>query len=442
MSAHAGELGDLGAAAAGVVRAWAEDDAPGTRAEPGLKAPFPAFGGKSRVSGVVWRRLGDVRNYVEPFCFSAAVLLKRPACAGGWDSRVETISDLNAFVPNFWRAVNGDPEAVAAHADWPVIEADLHARHRWLIGSAEAGAALARVREDPEFFDARLAGWWCWGACCWIGSGWCDDTHRNAGTRTRPALATDGGGNGVHRGPTAKLPHMDGAGRLVLTPDRRVGFSQGGWGVNAGGEAARQRGGGIKEKRPQLSGFGVGKGVCSTGQVNRLIGGECSKRRAWLEAWMFALADRLRAVRVCCGDWRRVCDSPSTMTRIGTTGVFLDPPYRVRLACGKKNRTAHIYANDRSQDVGALCDQVREWCLRWGREKDVRIALCGLEGEYPGLEEAGWSVHAWTSKGGYGNQSGSKNENRERERIWFSPHCLPEEESGLFAAACRTEEPP
>lgn len=56
----------------------------------------------------VWRRFGDVRNYVEPFCFSAAVLLKRPGFVTG---AVETINDRNLFVANFWRAVKGDPDA-------------------------------------------------------------------------------------------------------------------------------------------------------------------------------------------------------------------------------------------------------------------------------------------------------------------------------------------
>ena len=32
-----------------------------------LKAPFPWFGGKSRVAKFVWDVLGDVPNYVEPF---------------------------------------------------------------------------------------------------------------------------------------------------------------------------------------------------------------------------------------------------------------------------------------------------------------------------------------------------------------------------------------
>jgi site-specific DNA-adenine methylase len=42
-----------------------------------LKAPFPYFGGKSRIAAEVWRRFGDVKTYVEPFCGSCAVLLAR-----------------------------------------------------------------------------------------------------------------------------------------------------------------------------------------------------------------------------------------------------------------------------------------------------------------------------------------------------------------------------
>ena len=197
------------------------------------KAPFPAFGGKSRIAAEVWSRFGNVRNYVEPFAFSAAVLLKRPGGPGA----VETINDRNAFVTNFWRAVRSEPDAVAEHADWPVIEDDLHARHRWLVASDEAVARLDRVREDPEYFDAKIAGWWCWGACCWIGSGWCDETqqlpHMTGSQGLTQKLPHMTGSQGL----TQKLPHMDAAGRLVLSPnDRRPGMSQAGLGVNAGGK--------------------------------------------------------------------------------------------------------------------------------------------------------------------------------------------------------------
>ena len=131
-----------------------------------VRAPFPWFGGKSRAAHLVWEALGDVANYVEPFAGSAAVLLARPHAP-----RCETINDRDGMVANFWRAVRAAPAEVAHHADWPVNEADLHARHRWLIGQRES--LTERLIADPEWYDARIAGWWCWGACAWIGDGWC-----------------------------------------------------------------------------------------------------------------------------------------------------------------------------------------------------------------------------------------------------------------------------
>lgn len=154
-----------------------------------LRAPFPYFGGKRKVADVVWQRLGDVRSYVEPFFGSGAVLLARP---DGDGARVETVNDIDGFIANFWRAVAADPEAVAHHADWPVNENDLHARHAWLVGQRDA--LTARLEGDPDYHDARIAGWWCWGACAWIGSGWCsgrDLAHfasGEPGPQTRPAM--------------------------------------------------------------------------------------------------------------------------------------------------------------------------------------------------------------------------------------------------------------
>ena len=43
-----------------------------------LVAPFPWFGGKRTIASDVWKNFGEVRNYVEPFCGSAAMLLGAP----------------------------------------------------------------------------------------------------------------------------------------------------------------------------------------------------------------------------------------------------------------------------------------------------------------------------------------------------------------------------
>jgi site-specific DNA-adenine methylase len=130
-----------------------------------LKAPFPWFGGKSRVADFVWSRFGDVPNYVEPFFGSGAVLLARPSEPG-----TETVNDLDCYLANFWRSIKHAPDAVAEAADWPVNEADLLARHRWLLGQEEF---RQQIRTDADYHDPKIAGWWVWGQCAWIGSGWC-----------------------------------------------------------------------------------------------------------------------------------------------------------------------------------------------------------------------------------------------------------------------------
>lgn len=130
-----------------------------------IKAPFPWFGGKSRVADLVWARFGDVKNYVEPFFGSGAVLLARPHPA-----KTETVNDLDCYLSNFWRAITYAPSETAAWTDWPINEADLHARHLWLVNQADF---RERMKTDPEFYDAKIAGWWVWGLCQWIGSGWC-----------------------------------------------------------------------------------------------------------------------------------------------------------------------------------------------------------------------------------------------------------------------------
>lgn len=124
------------------------------------------------------------------------------------------------------------------------------------------------------------------------------------------------------------------------------------------------------------------------------------------------------------------------MTRLGLTGVFLDPPYPTnRSDNGKKSRDATLYATDKGADLNALRDEVLAWCRKWGQDKQVRVAVCGYEGDgYEPLESEGWSVEAWEAAGGYGNQRKAgkgKSENAKRERIWFSPW-VASQEPGLF----------
>lgn len=351
-----------------------------------LKAPFPWFGGKRRVAHIVWERFGDVPNYVEPFAGSLAVLLCRPHTP-----RNETVNDLDCHIANFWRALREDPEGVAQYADWPVNEADLHARHQWLHGQE---AFRERMHTDPDHYDVKVAGWWVWGISSWIGDNWCRTKRQDS----RPEIRLN---KGVHR------LTQDGTGLDRRRPNIGIGE-----GVN------RQH-----ARRPTLKkgGTGVQSERCtgSAGQHMKMPhfkGNRGTVRETNLLGYFYTLADRLRRVRVCCGEWHRIC-GPSPTVHIGTTAVFLDPPYGV-------DDRDKVY----SVDCLEIADVARQWCLEHGDNVKLRIALCGYAGEHDSLEAMGWECVPWKAAGGYGSRN-ADNQNANRERIWFSPHCL---KVGLF----------
>ena len=163
-----------------------------------LRAPFPYFGGKRTITETVWRAFGSPKQYVEPFCGSAAILLSAPATAS-----LEVIGDANGFVANFWRAVVHQAEEVARFADYPVSHVDLGARHVWMMEQARRDE-LAASLQDPNWpGDAKIAGWWLWGQCQWIGSGWCEWTGQ--------VPHTSDAGRGVQA--TGQVPLLGNAGR-------------------------------------------------------------------------------------------------------------------------------------------------------------------------------------------------------------------------------------
>jgi hypothetical protein len=424
---------------------------------------------------LVWPRFGDVPNYCEPFAGSLAILLHRPE---EWAPRVETVNDVDAYLCNFWRAVQGDPDAVAKHADWPVNEADLHARHRWLV--THGREHIERLKHEPEYFDAKVAGWWVYGQCLWIGSGWCASPEwtgrvnagrwsrgvhsdqyqqrpdlssatergafrsRNGDTAEqarRPQLTNDAGINTLGVGGWEKRPEMKrGGGRGVHSRGVHDDVVEKRPSINGNGQSGgvhrkmpqTDRGGrgvaGESIRRPNMGGRGGGQGVqaprLTKEQIPNLSGDGSGSQRGLLSdgiasvglyEYMRTLCVRLRRVRVCCGDWSRVV-TPSVTTYIGVTGILLDPPYShdMRSIC---------YSHD--NDVSTA---VKTWALEHGDDPALRIALCGYEGEHD--MPATWECVPWKAGGGYGRSERGV-ENRSRERIWFSPHCL-KPESGLF----------
>lgn len=291
-----------------------------------VKAPFSYFGGKSKVSQVVWSGLGEVSNYVEPFAGSLAILLSNPKIP-----KIETVNDKDCFLSNFWRAVSIDPEGVAKYADYPVNETDLHARHKWLA-SASTDEFRQKMNEDPDFYDLKIAGWWVWGMGASVGNNWLQPK----GLKALPLLSSAGGG--IH-GLTCNIPEQ---------------FKK--------------------------------------------------------------LQERLRRVRVCCGDWKRIVTPSVTHNNVGIgikdiTGVFLDPPYETAIR-------DQVYREDDN-----IFKQVCDWAVANGDNPRMRIVLCGYEGNH-NIPDT-WKTYSWKANGGLsvlGNGRGK--ENSKKETIWFSPNCL------------------
>ena len=315
------------------------------------------FGGKSAVAGTVWEYLGDVKHYIEPFFGSGAVLLSRP----NYDRQkhLETVCDKDGFVANAWRSMQFSPAETAKWCDWPVNHADLSARKSALIKNEKR--LLENLVSDEKWHDPVMAGYWIWAASCWIGSG-----LTSIGQRPHVSNA----GNGVHK--LGQIPHVGNA----------------------------------------------GKGVHKLGQIPHVGSAGAHAQDPYNEntyRWFRELSERLRYVRVVCGDWRRLCGG-NWQDKIGTCGLFFDPPY------GVEDRDTNIYHHDST----TIAKDVLEWCVERGKIPTYRIVLAGYD-EYEVLKDHGWTKKSWIANGGYGNRGEGGNENRKRETLWMSQHCVKNE---------------
>jgi DNA adenine methylase len=270
-----------------------------------------------------------------------------------------------------WLCCMATPEEVRAGSFWTAPAREQLAL--WLEEHGTKTEFLQTMKENPLYYDAVRAGWWCWGINAWIGSGWCEGEWW-------PGVVGASKGTGVCDGAN-KRPHMGGAGQ------------------------------GVHRQLPHLGGAGQG---------------EYERRGDVLCEWMRDLRDRLRNVRVCCGDWARIC-TDGAMAHGSAVGIFCDPPYSA-----EADRDNAIY---RCED-DAVDHRVREWCIERTNAAEnhvscraggrYRIVLAGYEGEHNELEAMGWRVVEWKANGGFANfAKGDKGrDNAKRERLWLSPSCL------------------
>jgi site-specific DNA-adenine methylase len=371
------------------------------------KSPYPYFGGKWKIADEVWHRFGAIDRYIEPFFGSGAVLLANPY----YPDVFEVVNDLDHFVCNFWRALRSAPDEVIYYADYPCIETDLHIRHWWLV--TDGADIIKRCAWDEDFYDAKVAGWWVWGMANWIGSQFA--TLNGSWTRERLKLAEELGTYDINEIKAAEGDATDDVKGLWR---QRPHLSDNGQGINRKG---------IRRKLLQLHNNGKGIKRARLSADKRGI-----NRNGGAAEYLHELAERMRQVRVCCGDWARIVQPTvlglsSKDPAPGAAGVFLDPPYSA-----EAKRDNNVY---RMEDL-AVAHDVREWCKANGDNPKIRIALCGYDTEHAELETLGWSVYRWKASGGYASSSQDEDAqgrlNRHRETIWFSPHCAGSQMPRLF----------
>ena len=430
------------------------------------RAPFPWFGGKSRAVNIVWPQLGVVRNYVEPFAGSLACLFLRPKeSLHPTRPNIETVNDIDCFVANFWRSCQQAPDGVAYWADWPVCEADLHARHDWLV--FKTADWRQRMHRDPDYYDIKVAGWWVWGICQWIGDGWCADYGMAKAGKARKQTIRDPitAGGRVHRPkqdtePVTQrsIPQLTGVGPGIncidlATPQAMSSRRQAALAkllelARAGvSEEDRDKilaridqpdladshmalqfkealGQETPQKIPQLCRhqdvhcFDFGPRTPQKIPIihNNGVGIHRPGTRADLYPFMESIGERLRGVRIVCGDWSRVV-KPAVTTNHGQTALLLDPPYS-----SEGQNPCNIFA----QADTTIAQRVREWCAANGANPDYRIALCGHGHEHTELEALGWTPVKLNGTNGYSHsrEDSVAAQLAKSETIWFSPWCV------------------
>ena len=134
-----------------------------------------------------------------------------------------------------------------------------------------------------------------------------------------------------------------------------------------------------------------------------------------LHETMTEMQNRIKNLKIYCGDWKRICSEATIFARNRTSeivGIFLDPPYSET-----ESRKNNMYA----MDSLIIYKEVEEFCKKYGENSRLRIAVCGNIGDY---DLPGWTQLKWKRTRGMSR----KHDNR-KEVMYFSPYCLKE---GLF----------
>ena len=336
-----------------------------------MDSPIVYFGGKRKAAPLIWRLFGRVYRYVDPFMGSLSVPLACP-----YEIPRVVVNDLNCLLVNFWRALQRDPEAVAYWAEYPSSHVDLMARREWL--RQQWPTAVQAMQLDPEWHDARMAGWYVWVVSNAI------DLTKNL----RPATV-DMQQAYAKAVATARQFRLDWDTQTLDTPDISPVLGQ-----------QKQRV--MRPRGPQDK---------TSDQISMWIGGLAEHMRTWI---------------IICKDWTSIVSSRVILGTIPSEAphvcaLLLDPPYDTGVVPRGK-----VYAVDDTQ----IASTVRGW-LFTPNEKDgiipwyhprLRIILCAYEGDHDPLPDS--RTYRWSDRSDAHNQIPISHRPQKKEILIANPACL------------------
>ena len=145
---------------------------------------------------------------------------------------------------------------------------------------------------------------------------------------------------------------------------------------------------------------GAGRIRGSLTTSHRLLARLVRERR--VSEYVAALAERLRNVQVFWNDFEVVVGKTK---HLGVVGILLDPPY-----------PRHLRDFDYDADSADVWQRAARWAVANGDNPRLRIAVCGYnDAESDALFPDSWARFVWRRSG--------LGQNKEKECIWFSPHC-------------------
>jgi len=120
--------------------------------------------------------------------------------------------------------------------------------------------------------------------------------------------------------------------------------------------------------------------------------------------YITSLSERLRCVQVWWNDFEVVVEK-ADRSEFGVVGILLDPPY-----------PRHLRDFDYDTDGADVWQRAARWAVANGDNPKLRIAVCGYnDAESDALFPHSWTRFVWRRSG--------IGQNKDRECIWFSPHC-------------------